>query len=371
MNHFTETTTTSFGSNILNSFKGILFGFALLVGSIYLLSYNEHRSINQTLALEEMQEKIVLLPSSQHNPKYEQQPILIQDDVQPIHALEDTIFTVKSDALILERNVEMYQWVEEKHTEEEKNAGGSTTTITTYDYNLEWSSYPVDSTEFRHPTNHENPEMPYRSKTYMTDANIGDFYLSESVISHFSANKSFEGLASMPATVANLQNHKTFLYKGENPESPVLGDVKISYTEAGQGLYTLAGKQEQKTLVSYQTQNEINLLFVREGKVSAEQIFKEEFRSNTILTWVLRAVGLMLMFFGFMLIMNLLETLANVIPFLGDVIGGITAIVAGALTLMFGSLVIAIAWFAVRPMMSLSIVAIGIGLAVLVKKMKR
>ena len=71
MHHFTETKTTSYGENIGNSFKGILLGIVLIIGSIILLSYNENRSINQTLALEEMQSKIVTLPNSNYDAKYE------------------------------------------------------------------------------------------------------------------------------------------------------------------------------------------------------------------------------------------------------------------------------------------------------------
>ena len=355
----------------MNSLKGILFGLALIIGSIYLLSYNEHRSINQALALEEMQEKIVTLSNSQHNPQYEQQPILVQEDVLPISPLEDELFTVKSDALKLNRNVEMYQWVEEINTEEEKNTGGSTTTVTTYDYELEWSRSAVDSSSFKYPENHENPSMEHRSKTYTTDANMGDFYLSKNIISHFNAEEKYEGLHSLPAQVGEMQNFKDFLYKGVDPETPELGDVRIHYSETPKGMYTIAAMQENKTLVSYLTQNDINLLFVRSGKVSSEQIFEEEFKSNTILTWGLRGVGLLLMFIGFNMIMSLLTTLANVIPMFGSVVEGISFVVAGALTFVLGSVVIAVAWFAVRPMMSLTIIAVGVGLAVLVKMKKK
>jgi len=77
------------------------------------------------------------------------------------------------------------------------------------------------------------------------------------------------------------------------------------------------------------------------------------------------------MFFGFMLIMGPLETLANVIPMLGSVIGGASALVAGVLTLLLGSLVIAIAWFASRPLLSLTIIGVGIGLTFILKSFKK
>jgi len=64
MDQFTETTRTSYGANIGNSLKGILFGLILIVGSIILLWWNENRSVNQADALNEMNAKIVTLPDT-------------------------------------------------------------------------------------------------------------------------------------------------------------------------------------------------------------------------------------------------------------------------------------------------------------------
>ncbi|SFV51001.1 hypothetical protein MNB_SV-12-1118 [hydrothermal vent metagenome] len=371
MNHFTETTTTSYGENIGSSFKGILFGIILIIGSIILLSYNENRSINQTLALEEMQSKIITLQSTKYDTKYENNPILIQGEVTPIKELEDSQFGVKSDGLVLERRVEMYQWRENKTTKSEDKMGGSTETTTTYDYAKEWSSTSIDSSSFKHPENHQNPPMAYSRATYTTDANIGDFYLSKNIINHFSTGSSFDGLSSMPDKIGDMKNYKSYLYKGKNPNTPAIGDIKITYTQAPKGTYSLAGMVKKKALVPYISQNDRTLLFVRNGIVSADKIFQEEFDSNSMLTWGLRAIGLLLMFFGFKLIMGPLATLANVIPMFGSLIGGASSIVAGVLTLLLGSIVIAIAWFASRPILSLIIIAVGIGLTVILNRFKK
>jgi hypothetical protein len=371
MNHFTETTTTSYGENIGNSFKGILFGFLLIVGSIILLSYNENRSINQTLALEEMQSKIVTPKSPKYESEYEKKPLLLQGEVIPIKQLEDTIFGVKANGLVLQRHVEMYQWRENKTTKSEDKLGGSTETTTTYDYVKDWSSSPINSSSFKYPQEHQNPPMSYSKETYTTDANIGDFYLSKEIISHFNNSESFDGLSKMPEQIADMKNYKTYLYKGVNPSTPSIGDIKITYNQTDRGTYSIAGMSEGKAIVPYISKNERDLLFVRVGIVSANQIFQEEFDSNTTLTWILRVVGLALMFFGFMLIMGPLSTLANVIPMFGSLIEGASAIVAGVFTLLLGSVVIAIAWFASRPILSLIIIGVGVGLTMILNRFKK
>jgi hypothetical protein len=370
MNHFTETTTTSYGENIGNSFKGILFGLFLLLGSIILLSYNENRSINQTLALEEMQSKIITVENAKYDLKYEKTPLLIQGEVSPHKALEDTQFGVKSNGLILERQVEMYQWTEQTTTKSEDKIGGSTETTTTYDYIKEWSSSAINSSSFKYPTEHQNPTMPYEDKMFITDATVGDFHLSQNVIRHFD-NRERLTLSNLSKGMEDIKAMGTFLYQGENPNTPTIGDIKITYNQTPQGIYSIVGMSKERAIVPYISQNDRELFFVRAGQVSAHQIFQEEFSSNTMLTWLLRAVGLILMFSGFMLLMGPLATLANVLPMVGSLVSGASAIVAGVLTLIVGSLVIAIAWFASRPILSLIIIGIGIGLPIILNRFKK
>jgi Transmembrane protein 43 len=68
----------------------------------------------------------------------------------------------------------MYQWKEEKKEDTQNNVGGGTTTTTTYDYSRVWSDKPINSSEFKHPENHDNPEMPFRNAQFTaSDAKLG------------------------------------------------------------------------------------------------------------------------------------------------------------------------------------------------------
>ena len=364
MNNFTETTTTSYGSNLMNSLKGIFFGFILLIGSIVLLSWNEGRSVNQADALKEMSGNIVTLPNAKYDAAYEGKPVLVQGIIDPVSDLIDPLFGVKSKGLILKRNVEMYQWKENKSTKSEDKMGGSTETTTTYSYVQTWSNQEIASLNFKHPEGHANPSMVHQSHTFVTDANIGEYYLSKSVVGHISTFETYMGLSSMPDVVEEAKNLKSYLYIGEAPTVPKVGDMKISYKFAPSGKYTIAAESKNKALVSHQTINDRSFIFIRNGIISAEQIFKDELESNKVLTWILRVVGLVLMFAAFSMMMSLLATLAKVIPFMGSLVGGATGIVAAVFTLVLGSVVIAIAWFASRPLLSVAIVAVGVAIAI-------
>jgi Transmembrane protein 43 len=52
--------------------------------------------------------------------------------------------------------------------------GGGTTTTTTYDYTRQWSDDAINSSKFKHPDNHQNPEMPFRSVQGLETIQQGD-----------------------------------------------------------------------------------------------------------------------------------------------------------------------------------------------------
>ncbi|MEA1953454.1 MAG: TMEM43 family protein [Campylobacterota bacterium] len=368
MDQFTETTRTGYGQNIGNSFKGIFIGILLIIGSIILLWWNEGRSVEQATALAEMQTNIITLPNTKYDIKNENKAILLQGLAKPLNQITDPEFGVTTDGLVLRKHVEMYQWKENTSSKSEDKLGGSTETVTTYSYVKEWSSWQIDSSSFKHPANHQNPLMTHKSETFSTDAQLGDYYLSKNVVSHIGASDSYQGLTTMPEQIGVARNYKSYLYIGFTPQTPSVGDMKITYTYAPSAVYTFAGKSYNKTLTSYTTKNGKSFMFVRNGKVSAETIFKEELDANSLLTWILRGVGLLIMFIGFSMVMGPLATIAKVIPMLGSLVGGATGIIAGVLTLILGSVIIALAWFTSRPLLSLGILAVGVAIAVAMAK---
>lgn len=79
-----------------------------------------------------------------------------------------------ADQVAVARTAEMYQWKEEKKEDTQNNVGGGTTTTTTYEYTRVWSDKPINSSEFKHPENHDNPEMPFRNAQFTaSDAKLG------------------------------------------------------------------------------------------------------------------------------------------------------------------------------------------------------
>lgn len=98
------------------------------------------------------------------------------------------------------------------------------------------------------------------------------------------------------------------------------------------------------------------------GRVPAADMFQKAQADNSTLTWILRAVGCIVMFVGFSMIMGPLGVLADVLPILGDIVRAGTGLVAFLCTVAIAPVVIAIAWLFYRPLVSIGILAVGAGL---------
>ena len=83
----------------------------------------------------------------------------VSGDLKPGAPLTDPDFTVSATALRLVRTVEMYQWKEEIEDRDAQELGGSEETVTTYEYHRVWSESRNDSSRFKRPEGHINPQM--------------------------------------------------------------------------------------------------------------------------------------------------------------------------------------------------------------------
>src|SRR5206468_2379114 len=87
---------------------------------------------------------------------------------------------------------------------------------------------------------------------------------------------------------------------------------------------------------------------------------------NSMVAWVLRLIGFVLMTLGIALAMNPLQVLSDVIPFVGRIVGmgiGLFALVAAA---FFSLTTIGIAWIFYRPVMAGLLIAAAVAIVVLV-----
>jgi hypothetical protein len=362
---FTEITSTSWLSRIGQSIIGVLLGIVLILGSAVLLFWNEGRAVQTARSLTEGEGVVIDADAARVDPGNDGKLVHVTGDVKTTAPLNDPEFGVSAPAARLVRAVEMYQWKEESRTETRKNFGGSEEHITTYTYVQTWSDNRIDSGKFKRPDGHANPSMRYRRfEVAARDATLGAFRPSEGVLAHLATGSDLRLDPAVLGTVrqragATAQIADGRIYIGTDPAQPHVGDLRVSYRIAPVGPTSVIGGQAGTDFAEYQTKAGDRLLMVRSGTLTAGEMFKAAEEENRILTWVLRAVGIVAMLIGWMLMMRPLVVLADVIPFLGNVIGAGTGLVALLVTAVVAPVVIAIAWLWYRPLVSLGVLVVG------------
>ena len=83
--------------------------------------------------------------------------------------------------------------------------------------------------------------------------------------------------------------------------------------------------------------------------------------SESLLTWILRAVGGALIFIGLTMFLNPLSTFASVLPFLGSIVRGAAAAISFVIALPLTLVVIALSWLAFRPLIGGGLLVVAAG----------
>jgi hypothetical protein len=368
---YTETTSVSWFGRIKNSVIGVLGGLGLVLVMIILLFWNEGRAVTTARSLAEGAGLVISVDAGRVDPANEGALVHISGQVATNDRPSDPDFGITVNALQLLRAVEMYQWIEKSSSDTETNLGGSETTTTTYTYSMGWSDRYNDSSEFKQPQGRENPTMDINRGYFpVENANIGGFQLSDTVIAMIDNQEPLKlSRDNAPAIQEVVGRSKRVhivdgnVYLGANPQEPRVGDYRISYRVVPIGPASIVGEQAGNGFVEYQTKAGDRLLLVDDGVVSAEGMFKNAARDNTILTWIIRAVTMFVLVIGFSMLMAPIAVIADVIPFLGSIVRLGTGLVATVLGILVGSITIAIAWFWYRPLLSIVILAVAFGLS--------
>lgn len=368
---YTVTTHTSWFTRLKNSVIGVLIGLLLVVCMVALLFWNEGRAVQTARSLTEGAGLVVSVPAEAVDPANDGKLIHVAGALSTWHKPSDPSFGITTEGVRLERRAEMFQWKESSESKTQDKLGGGQETVTTYTYSKVWDDEPIDSSRFKQPNGHDNPPMEIRSQDFQVpEAEVGAFTLSPRLISMIGADKAFAVSPEQTAAVdAAYSGNKRVtvaegrIYLGFNATQPAIGDYRISYRLAPLGPVSVIGKQAGGGFDSYQTQAGDALLMVDSGNVPAGQMFADAQAANTVMTWVIRVVGLVFLWVGFALLMAPLGAIAAVVPPLGQLIGFGTGLVALVLAVLVGAATIAIAWFWYRPLLSLAIIAAGLVIA--------
>jgi hypothetical protein len=368
---FTKVTSENYFQRLGSSFGGMLFGLVLLLIANILLFWNDGRAVDAQRGLNAGGRAVVSLTTTAPVPANEGKLVHMTGQATSTQPLVDPEVGVTFPATLhLVRKVEMFQWVQSSTSSTKDKVGGTQETTTTYTYEKKWSETPQDSTSFAKPEGHANPEMPLQSAKFQaTDAKLGGFALPGTVLDQLVP----EVAVDAPTTPAGWTKIGTALFKGTGTiDAPAIGDLRVSYMPlASTTVISLIGKQSGSNLEAWTSNNSnYEVLLAQQGMASATTMIKDQKAAESILTWVLRLLGTGLNIGAFALLMGPLRAIGNVIPLVASIIGGGVGMVAFGLGSGLSLIVIAIAWFAFRPLLSVGLI-IAAGAAIYFFKAKK
>ena len=363
---YQEVTKTSYGSRLGNSLKGILVGLALFVAATVLLWWNEGRAVKTSKMLKAAETECVDVASvASLDPALEGKLIHATAVAKTDEILTDPTYGVSVNAIRLVRDVEYYQWVEHSESVTKDKIGGGQETTTTYTYSKEWVGGPIDSGNFKDPdyqsSNFVRTTVPDNTVT-AEKVEFGAYVLPPAMVGAIPASTS----VNLPASLAN--GIDTFVdgstvYYGENPQTPAVGDVRVSFTEADGGTASILGQVVGNTFEPFKHKNGKSLMVLKMGEHSQESMFESEKAANKMLLWVLRILGIILVIAALRMTFSILVTILKVLPPLAKVGELGVNLVTGVVGFVWALLVILIAWVAYRPLLA---VALALVIAALV-----
>ena len=374
-NKYTEVTRNSWGSRIMSSFVGVLFGIILFLGSFFLVWWNEGNSIRTENDLKKGNKDIISVKSDTPLPANENKLVHLSGKVETADTLIDDEFGIATNAIALSRKVLIYQWVESTTERTEKELGGSEKVITEYNYTKKWVYEPTNSSGFKIEEGHLNKcDFPYRDTITMAqNVKVGSFDLTAPLLQQIDKFEDYIIDSNLYNKTFTISSNTIYLGSGKINDDPEIGDMKILFQVAyAPEMVSIIAQQLKGTLSPYIGENGTKIVKLAYGTVSADNMIKLALKENSSQTWILRGLGLVLCIIGLILILKPISVIMDVLPILGSIANfgaGILSVILGLILILT---TISIAWLFYRPILSISLFAVIVPLFIyLYKKGKK
>lgn len=330
-NNRVQVTRRNWGQRILASIKGVLFGFLLFFGAFVVIWQTEGRTDMSRIA-----EQSTPVNAASINPNTEGQLVAANGRLTSSEPIGDPDYLAPGDYIQLERQVEMYAWVERSRSRTEQTVGGGETTVTEYSYERTWTNRPPNSNNFNDPRGHENPQLTISERTFTAgDVRVGAYGLDANQVRLPAAQRIYPSQATMLPGDHRLDGDYVFIGSG-SLQSPQVGDVRLSFEAVPADIdVTVFGQQQGERLVPYVDQdgNQLYRAFsgTRETGIAA---MSSEYRT---MGWLGRGAGFVMMWIGLSLILGPISVFFSVIPFLGNLSGAMIRFVTFGIALVIAA----------------------------------
>lgn len=343
-----------FGKRLSNSVMGALFGIVMFFGAFALLSWNERDAILQTGAITEIQRVASPDVSSEDiDPANQGQLIHVATEAITDQELEFRDFGVRENAIRLRWDSSIYQWKESKREKDDR---------TVYEYHRKWVDQPIASGGFRE-SGHSNEGSTKHFKDGSVSADevrFGAFRLNKALIGQINDEQPYHLDSSVALDVRPSGHVQDGVFQTGEAGQPEIGDERVEVFMVGpRHNATVMATQKGNSFEAYQTKVGIPKEILYLGLLSKDEVIGKQRTEAALRRWLLRAGGFFCMWFGLSLLFSPLRAAVSFIPFASRILGGAIGFVTFFIALALSVITIAIAWFVVRPILSIGLLVVA------------
>ena len=354
-----------FFSKIGSSFASIPLGIVIVIFGCMMLWNNEKKNVINIKDVKELRGQVIDISSSEVNSDNEGKLVATSGKLDYNNAtLTDTDFNISFNTPVLDRDVEIYQWVETSETNDDE---------TKYTYKKEWKSELVDSDDFNTSSGHVNPkesEIKYFGERFTSDEDlkVGAFTLDDGFKAILSSDKSVNIPDGAVIPEGYSIYNSRYITNAEDMTNPEVGDIRISYTINNSKDVSVLGKQVGSTITSYTSKNNKTYKELYDGTKNSADMINSIESGNKMTKWIFRILGAILVCLGMSMVLSPLTTLIGYIPFLGKIVNGAIGAVSSFVGIAISLIVIGIAWLVFRPIIGIILLVVSVGLVIIAKK---
>ncbi|XP_034251569.1 transmembrane protein 43 homolog [Thrips palmi] len=326
-------------------------GIVLYFSGIYLTVWNEGRAVSTSKALDSsLASVVVLTPNSQPLPENGGRLVHLVGEISVGEPLTEMDYGVAVQAVKLKRRVQMFQWVEEESLVDLPD-GDALRTDVNYYYTTEWRDKLIDSSQFARQMSHQNPrEFPLKSTVYVNEVvTVGGFNLGPELKAKF--NDFVPITSDERPEQRDIKLHAGLYYHCRDVWEPEVGDIRIQFSYAGHAGFpvTVVGMQVGNEIRAYPMAPGVDIIIVRQGRLTAEEIFWLEHVNNRWLTWALRGAGWFVSFLGCTCLYGILSALVQRNSFARDLLAGGSGSISMTMSSTSCLAAVALSWLWYRP----------------------
>lgn len=344
---------------------GVVLSPLIFLAACGVLFWNEGRAVKRAEDLEAGKDAVVTVDAEEPKSDNDGDLVHVTGSLEVDEPVSDPLFGVSTEAIVMERTVEMYQWEEDKEKKNDK---------TVYRYERVWSETHHDSSGFKESKGHRNPdEKPFDSTTYRPDrVTVGGFDVGSALTGQLDPDSS---VALEESILQNVPRYGSgspeisgnTIYLNGRSGSPEVGDVRVSFEKFEPQVASIAAAQKNGTLTSYESKKlNYAIKLIEPGAYSSKELFEMAETENVIKTWAFRAGGWIGLMIAVALFFKPLEVIAGSLPLVGWIAEDLVEVGTGLVAFLVGSavaaLVIAFGWLFYRPLLGIGLLVLGGGL---------